>query len=145
MSTAADTPTTDDVDLTLRHVAQQFPEGLARALLPEARRLTKCVWLDTQVTSRERRMDKSLYVVADGVARIEHVEWQSHWERGLLVRMYEYHCLTTLALHAAAKRGEKVPGGRSTVVLLSGRQNPWPATLLRAARPHRGGVPTHPG
>lgn len=76
MSTAATEPTTDDVDLTLRHVAQQFPEGLARALLPEARRLTKCVWLDTQVTSRERRMDKSLYVVADGVARIEHVEWQ---------------------------------------------------------------------
>lgn len=32
----------DDVDLTLRHVAQQFPEALAHALLPGARRITRC-------------------------------------------------------------------------------------------------------
>ena len=75
-------------------------------------------------------MDKSLYVVADGVARIEHVEWQSRWTHDLLLRVYEYHCLATLALHAAAPRGKRVPRVRSTVVLLGGRTKlPWPPRM----------------
>jgi hypothetical protein len=126
----------DDVDLTLRHVAHQFPEALAHALLPGARRITRCAWRDTQLSTRERRMDKSLYVVADGVARIEHVEWQSRWTHDLLLRVYEYHCLTTLALHAAAPRGKRVPRVRSTVVLLGGRTKlPWPPRMRFRASP----------
>ncbi len=117
-----------DVDLTLRHVTHRFPDELARALIPEARTLDGCTWLDTQLTARERRMDKSLHVVADGVARVEHVEWQLRWTRDLLLRAFEYHALTTLALHDAAKEGEAVPRVRSTVVLLRGRRRtPWPA------------------
>ncbi len=124
------TPESDSVDLTLRHVTQQFPADLAHALLPQARSLTECVWRDTQVTARERRMDKTLFVIADGVARLEHVEWQLRWSRNLLLRMYEYHCLTTLGLHAVAKKGETVPCIRSTVVLLGGRRvRPWPDVL----------------
>ncbi len=123
-------PESDSVDLTLRHVTQQFPADLAHALLPGARSLTECVWRDTQVTARERRMDKTLFVVADGIARLEHVEWQLRWSRDLLLRMYEYHCLTTLGLHAAAAKGETVPCIRSTVVLLGGRRvKPWPERL----------------
>lgn len=136
-STRADTQPQDedsteanDVDLALRHVAHRFPEDLARALLPTASSLTGCVWHDTQVTARERRMDKSLFVVADDVPRVEHVEWMLRWSRDLLLRMYEYHALTTLALHDAAKRGERVPRVRSTIVLLSGRrEKPWPTTV----------------
>ncbi len=104
-----------------------FPPTCAHALLPQARSLTECVWRDTQVTARERRMDKNLFVIADGVARLEHVEWQMRWTRDLLLRVYEYHCLTTLGLHAVAKEGETVPRVRSTVVLLGGRKKPWPA------------------
>ncbi len=118
----------DDVDLALRHVTHRFPDELARALLPDATSLTGFAWHDTQVTARERRMDKNLYVVADGVPRIEHVEWQLRWMPQMLLRTYEYHCLATLGLHGAAKRGERVPRVRSTVVLLSGRRAaPWPA------------------
>ncbi len=117
----------NDADLALRHVTHRFPDDLARALLPDARDLTECVWLDTQVTSRDRRMDKNLFVVADGIPRVEHVEWQSRWTRDLPLRMFEYHALTTLALHGAAKEGERVPRVRSTVVLLDGRRaDPWP-------------------
>ncbi len=118
----------NDVDLVLRHVTHRFPDELARALLPNARTLTDCSWRDTQVTSRERRMDKNLFVVADRVPRIEHVEWQLRWSPLLLRRMYEYHSLTTLGLIDAAKPGELIPRVRSTVVLLSGRRaTPWPA------------------
>ncbi len=116
-----------DADLTLRHVTHRFPDDLARALLPGAASLTGCEWLDTQLTARERRMDKCLRVVADGVARVEHVEWQTRWTRDLTLRAFEYHALATLALHGAAKRREAVPRVRTTVVLLGGRRvSPWP-------------------
>ncbi len=120
-------PELNDVDLTLRHVTHRFPDELARALLPKAATIADCVWLDTQVTARERRMDKNLFVVADGVARVEHVEWQLRWTRDVPLRAFEYHALTTLALHDAARKGEVVPRVRSTVVLLTGRRDaPWP-------------------
>ena len=126
----------DDVDLTLRHVTHRFPDELARALLPGATSLTDCAWRDTQLTARERRLDKSLYVVADGVARVEHVEWQMRWTRQLLHRMYEYHALTTLALHDEARGGERVPRVQSTVVLLGGRRaTPWPAHMRYRTTP----------
>lgn len=125
----------DDVDRTLRHVAQRFPDELARALLPEARSLTEIAWTDTQLASRERRLDKSLYVVADGEARVEHAEWQLRWSRGLLARMFEYHALLTIALRDAAKPGERVPSVRSTVVLLGGREAPWPAVMRYRTTP----------
>jgi hypothetical protein len=132
MRTAAESPTDavelNEVDLTLRHVTHLFPDDLARALLPRAATLTDCAWLDTQVTARERRMDKHLFVVADGVPRIEHVEWQLRWTRSMLLRTFEYHALSTLALHGAAKARQKVARVRSTVVLLGGRRvAPWPA------------------
>ncbi|MBI5516223.1 MAG: hypothetical protein HY909_20730 [Deltaproteobacteria bacterium] len=118
----------NDADLALRHVTHRFPGDLARALLPAAKRLQGCAWQDTQVTARERRMDKSLYVVADGVPRVEHVEWQLRWDPRLLLRVYEYHALTTLALWDAARPKARPPKVRSTVVLLGGRKEaPWPA------------------
>jgi hypothetical protein len=40
--------------------------------------------------------------------------------------MFEYHVLQAMALREAAKRGARVPSVLSTVVLLSGRAEPWP-------------------
>lgn len=51
--TPSDPPELNEVDLTLRHVAQLFPEDLARALLPSAATLTECAWLDTQVRTAQ--------------------------------------------------------------------------------------------
>jgi hypothetical protein len=53
---------TEDLDLTLRHVSRQFPEQLARALLPAGAVITAATWADTQVTSRQRRLDRALDV-----------------------------------------------------------------------------------
>ena len=117
----------ESVDLTLRHITHRFPEDLARALLPQARTLEECTWLDTQYAARERRMDKVLCVRADGERRVEHNEFQMRWTRVLPRRIYEYHAMLTLGLHEAAKPGEVVPRVRSTVVLLQGRkERPWP-------------------
>ncbi len=118
----------ESVDLTLRHITHRFPEDLARALLPHARTLEDCTWLDTQYAARERRMDKVLCVRADGEVRVEHNEFQMRWTHALPLRIYEYHAMLTLGLHEAAKPGEVVPRVRSTVVLLlQGRkERPWP-------------------
>ena len=120
-------PVVDDVDLALRHLSQRFPDDLARALLPEARSLSECAWVETQLTARQRRIDRGLFVVADGVPRIEHVEWQTEWDRDVPFRLYEYHSLQSLALRDAHTGEGRVPRVRSTLVLLSGRERPWPA------------------
>jgi hypothetical protein len=118
---------TEDLDLTLRDVSRRFPEQLARALLPQGAVITSARWTDTQIASRQRRMDRGLEVVADGERRIEHNEWQAEMEADTAFRVYEYHCLASLALAAEALLGQTAPRVRSTLVLLSGREKPWPA------------------
>jgi hypothetical protein len=120
----ADTP--DDLDLTLRHVSQQFPEMLARALLPPGTTIGEVSWVETQITARQRRMDRALAVVADGEKRIEHTEWQLEMEADMALRIFEYHALSALALAASTPAGQPVPRIESQLVLLSGRSEPWP-------------------
>jgi hypothetical protein len=116
----------EDLDLTLRHVSRQFPEQLARALLPRGTVITAATWYETQVTSRQRRLDRALDVVADGTRRIEHNELQLEMEGDTSFRVYEYHTMTSLALAAETPAGQPPPRIRSTLVLLSGREKPWP-------------------
>jgi len=117
---------TETLDLTLRDVTRRFPEQLARALLPPGAVITSARWLETQVTSRQRRLDRALDVMAGGERRIEHNEWSLEMKANLPFRVYEYNTLTALALAAETPAGEKPPRIRSTLVLLSGREEPWP-------------------
>jgi hypothetical protein len=117
----------EGVDLMLRHVTRQFPEQFARALLPPGTAVTAAIWLDTQVTSRERRLDRALDVIADGQRRLEHTEWQLEMEADVPFRVFEYHVLMALAIAAETREGAEVPPIESTVVLLSGREKAWPA------------------
>ncbi len=117
----------EDVDMTLRHVSQQFPATLARALVPPGMDVSAATWLDTQYTARQRRLDRVLDVVADGRRRLEHIEWQLKWEKDLPERIFEYHVSIAMALVAETPERELRPPIRSTVVLLSGRERPWPA------------------
>jgi len=66
-------------------------------------------------------------VVANGEREVELTEWQLEMTASMPFRMYEYHALTALALagEAAKEQGEP-PRIRSTLVLLSGRDKPWP-------------------
>jgi hypothetical protein len=117
---------TEDLDLTLRHVSRQFPEQLARALLPPDAIITAASWTDTQLTSRQRRLDRALDVTVGGERRFEHAEMQAEMEADVPFRIYEYHALFALALASETPAGAKVPRIRSTLVLLSGRDKPWP-------------------
>ncbi len=116
----------EDVDMTLRHVSQQFPATFARAILPPGLNVSAATWLDTQVTARQRRLDRVLDVVADGRRRLEHTEWQLAWEKDLPERLFEYHVLIALALIAETPERHLRPPIRTTVVLLSGREKRWP-------------------
>src|SRR5579862_4864060 len=88
----------EDVDLVLRHVSRLFPVQLARALAPKGAVLGVTGWLDTQVTSRQRRLDRALDVTVDGERRIFLGEWQVRMTRDVPFRIYEYNVLTVLAL-----------------------------------------------
>jgi hypothetical protein len=117
----------DSVDLILRHVSHLFPEELARGLLGADSSLTAAVF-ETQVTSRHRALDRTLDVRVDGHRRLLHVEWQGHMPVDMPFRTYEYQVLLGLAV-AGERRGgiELVPPIESVVVLLAGREEPWPA------------------
>jgi hypothetical protein len=60
---APDTPapsdTLDDVERVLRPPHAALPEGLGLARLPEARTIGTVRWLETQVSARQRRLDRS--------------------------------------------------------------------------------------
>jgi hypothetical protein len=119
----------EDLDLALRHVTRLFPLGLARALLPPGTAVTSADWTETQITSRQRRLDRVMVVEADGVRRFEHVEVQTRMRRNVPFRVFEYQTLLALALATQTPRGAPVPPVHSTVVLLSGRKKPWPARV----------------
>ena len=116
----------EDFDLILRHVTRHFPEHLARALLPEGAVITSTRWFETQMTSRQRRLDRGLLVEADGKTRLEHTEWQVEMTADMPFRLYEYNFHASLALVAETPAGEEPPRIQTTVVLLSGRETPWP-------------------
>jgi len=116
----------EDLDLALRHVTRLFPLELARAILPPGTAITSAVWTDTQITGRQRRLDRAMRVEADGAVRFEHVEVQSRMRRNVPFRIFEYQALLALALAAETPRGAAIPAIHSTVVLLSGRRKPWP-------------------
>ena len=142
--------------MTLRHVSRQFPDQFARALLPLGSAIASATWLDTQVTARQRRLDRALDVIADGARRLLHAEWQLGMEADVPFRLYEYHVL--LALTAAAESvfwrrapahrepaGAALwPGGalarRGRVPHLAARR-----ALQRRALPHRAGLPANGG
>jgi hypothetical protein len=88
----------EDVDLVLRHVSRLFPEQFARALAPVGAALTVNGWLDTQVTARQRRLDRALDILVNGERRLLHGEWQLRMTPAVPFRIYEYNVLMVLAL-----------------------------------------------
>lgn len=117
----------EDLDLILRAVSRQFPEQLARGLLPPDTLVTSVRWAETQVASRQRRLDRAIEVLIAGKRHLEHTEWQLAMLADVPFRVYEYHALTSIALADETPEGEETPRIQSTVVLMSGRDKPWPA------------------
>lgn len=116
----------DDVDLILRHVSRQFPEALARALVTTREPIVVGGWIDTQVSGRQRRLDRALEVSLGGKRCLLHVEWQLAMTADVPFRVYEYNVLLSLAQKDGARPGEIPLPIESVVVLLGGREEPWP-------------------
>ena len=116
-----------EIDLALRHIAQQFPEELARAQMGRDSKFTVTGWFETQFAERERRLDRTLEILYQGQPRLLHIEFQSVMEADVPYRIFEYHNLLAMALRdLSQKTGQPPPPIDSTVVLLTGREELWP-------------------
>ncbi|MDI3288892.1 hypothetical protein [Polyangium sp. 15x6] len=129
----------DDVDLVLRHVSRQFPREVARALCDADQKLVEPLgWVETQVTGRQRRLDRALSVKVGDERRLLHAEWTLTMTEEIAFRVFEYHNLTALAAADEARggRGKPLPI-ESVVIVLSGREEPWPAHAAYRTSPAR--------
>jgi hypothetical protein len=119
----------DHFDQTLRHASRQFPSQVARVLLCTDQPIEPLQWAETQVTARQRRLDRALSVKVAGEHTLLHAEWTLSMTRKVPFRVFEYHNLTALALadEAWAHTRAKPPPIESVVVVLSGRKKPWPS------------------
>ena len=89
-----------DVDIALRHVTTRHPEDIARRFVPAGEEIVSMRWLDTQVASRERRLDKGLLVQLRGHRLVIHVEWCIDDDPDLGWRVLEYVCALLAAIRA---------------------------------------------
>jgi hypothetical protein len=122
-----------EVDAALRQVSRRFPDALARALTKPTATVRDARWIETQLSSRRRSLDRALEVAVDGRTIVHHVEWAWRWRRTLPYRIFEYHTMLAMALHADRKH--LAPPIESTLVLLSGRERPWPTLARHATSP----------
>ncbi|WP_437730607.1 hypothetical protein [Sorangium sp. So ce1335] len=119
-----------DADITLRHLARRRPEDLVRAFVPEGHPVEVLGWVDSQVTSIERRLDKALRLRVDGEPRVLHVEFCFALRDDVPDRVFEYIGF----LFAALRRedpGAPVPPIESVAVVLSGPKRRLPITGKR--------------
>jgi predicted transposase YdaD len=115
-----------DADITLRHITRQHPEDLARAFVPHGRPVEVVGWVDSQLTSLERRLDKALQLRVDGSLQIVQVEFFFRLDRDVGYRMFEYLAMLVIALHNEAS-DQEVPPIESVAVVLTGRKQRLPA------------------
>lgn len=132
-------------DIALRHVTHQYPEDLARALLPPELAFEVTGWFDSQLTMLERRLDKALDLRVTGQRRLLHVEIELDLSDDDAARVDAYRALLLTALRIEASKAPGPPkppaahddavGRRkprapvpvhSVVLVLRGRREPWP-------------------
>jgi hypothetical protein len=130
-------------DIALRHVTHQYPDELARALLPPGLAFEITGWFDSQLTMIERRLDKALDLRVAGERRLLHIEIELDLSTEDAARVDAYRALLLMALRSEgskAPRPSKPPAGHdpgptkprapvpvhSVVLVLRGRQEPWP-------------------
>jgi len=120
------------VDTLLRRISRRYPEALLRLFdIQEHAQISG--WVDTQISARQRRLDRALGVVVDGTNQQLHVEWTERWTRRVEERVFEYNHLISDAarvdVYATRKKGQRAPRPPpvdSAVVVLTGRKEKWP-------------------
>lgn len=128
-------------DIALRHVTHQYPEDLARALLPPGLAFEVTGWFDSQLTMLERRLDEALDLRVSGERRLLHVEIELDLDDEDAARVDAYRALLLMALQIEASKTSpsqkpdaierrstlraRVPV-HSVVIVLRGRKETWP-------------------
>lgn len=122
-----------DIDTILRHTSRRHPTALPRILIGLDEPIERFEWVETQVTARQRRIDRGLRIEVAGEPRILHIEWTLRLDRAVRRRIHEYHHLLVMALEmdARAKRKKGWPVSErisidSVVVVLMGPKRTMP-------------------
>ena len=126
-----------DIDTMLRHVSRRHPDALPRMLFGIEEPIEEARYVETQVTARQRRVDRALRVKIAGKGRVLHIEWTYRLDRHVGARVYEYNHLLVMGTHTDTrtereKRGRRsrAPYVDSVVVVLTGRKRRMPRVGL---------------
>ncbi len=122
-----------DIDTILRHTSRRHPTALPRVLIDLDEPIERFEWVETQVTARQRRIDRGLLIEASGELRLLHIEWTLRLNRAVRRRIHEYHHLLVMAfemdVRAKHKNGQPRPKSipiDSVVVVLMGPKRGMP-------------------
>src|SRR3712207_5343252 len=96
-----------DADITLRHICRRHAEALARPYVAGGP-LEVVGWADTQMTTLERRLDKTLLLRLGGELRALEVEFEYRYELDLPERIHDYQALGRMAFRDG-RPGEPPP------------------------------------
>ena len=125
--------TRDGIDRMLRHASRPHPRALPKPLFGIDEPIEETSWVETQVTGRQRRVDRALCVKSGKKRRWLHVEWTVRLDELIDIRVYEYNHLLNMAAHADAKavrkEGKRPPKPirvNSVVVVLTGPKSGVP-------------------
>lgn len=135
-----------DADKSLREMSRLFPRGLARLVLRRGERIRRLAWGETQIAAHQQRMDRVLVVdVSPYHRKVLHIEWTMRLNEAVTEQTAGYHIKAAIAARRDARRirrrGEpkKRVTVKSYVVVLTGRNKPWPEMgELRTSEEHDG-------
>jgi predicted transposase YdaD len=121
-----------DADTSLRGMSRLFAEPMARMLLGREASIRRVEWGETQVVSRQRRLDRVLCVDDErGRRSLLHIEWTMRLNARVRERAAQYHMD---AIWTARRDERQLPQEQrrrrvsveSMVVVLTGRKKRWP-------------------
>lgn len=121
-----------DADASLRAMSRIFAEPLARLVVGREVGIRRLEWGETQVVSRQRRLDRLLCVDDErNWRRLLHIEWTMRLNARVREQAAQYHMD---AIWAARRDERQVPREQrrqkisveSIVVVLTGRKKSWP-------------------
>jgi len=135
-----------DADKSLREMSRLFPRGLARLVVRRGERIRRLDWGETQIAARQQRMDRVLVVdVSPSHRKVLHIEWSMRMNEAVTEQTAGYHINAAIAARRDVRRmrrkGEpkKRVTVKSCVVVLTGRNIPWPEKgELRTSEEHEG-------
>lgn len=126
-----------EADRVLRYISRKHPQSYAYGHLGRVVPIDDFEWLETQMGTSERRLDRALLVSMGNERRVLHTEWVTRWTRRARHRAFEYHNLFAIesgwdAMAKSVKGKPPVEPARvdSLMVVLTGSPQTMPTTIV---------------